>query len=192
MSRLVSMSLVISILTSQTIQISPPLKIEEPSNAVIEIVDIVDKPLVTLPTVTTTTTQQPTKVTTTTTITKPVKKYYGLTDKEIDLIALVTMAEAEGESEYGQRLVIDTVLNRMDHKRFPNTAEKVIYQRNQFTSMWGNRVKRCYVKDDIRKLVLEELKSRTNYNVIFFTSVGYSKYGKPLFKVGGHWFSSYS
>ena len=42
-----------------------------------------------------------------------------LTNEEIELVALVTMAEAEGECEEGQRLVIDTVLNRMEDSRFP-------------------------------------------------------------------------
>lgn len=37
-----------------------------------------------------------------------------LTQEEIDLIALCVMAEAEGEPEEGQRLVIDTILNRVD------------------------------------------------------------------------------
>ena len=32
-----------------------------------------------------------------------------LTQEEIDLIALCVMAEAEGEPEEGQRLVIDTI-----------------------------------------------------------------------------------
>lgn len=38
---------------------------------------------------------------------------YPLTQEEIDLIALVTMGEAEGETELGKRLVIDTILNRL-------------------------------------------------------------------------------
>ena len=33
---------------------------------------------------------------------------YPISQEEIELIALVTMAEAEGETELGQRLVIDT------------------------------------------------------------------------------------
>ena len=37
-----------------------------------------------------------------------------LSEEDISLIALVTMAEAEGECEKGKRLVIDTILNRMD------------------------------------------------------------------------------
>ena len=114
-----------------------------------------------------------------------------MSQKDIDLIALVTMAEAEGESELGKRLVIDTVLNRMDHSYWPDSAHGVIYQKSQFTSMWNGRVNRCHVRDDIVELVKEELVSRTNDEVVFFRTSHYSKYGQPLFREGNHYFSSY-
>lgn len=114
-----------------------------------------------------------------------------LTEEEIDLIALVTMAEAEGESECGKRLVIDTILNRLDSEHFPNTISEVIYQPNQFSCMWNGRVDRCYVKDDIRQLVEEELLEIKNSKVIFFCAGGYIRYGTPLFKEGNHYFSSW-
>ena len=38
--------------------------------------------------------------------------------EDVELIALVTMAEAEGECEEGKRLVIDTILNRVDSGTF--------------------------------------------------------------------------
>ena len=125
--------------------------------------------------------------------TKEPEPEYPLTDEEIDLIALVTMAEAEGESEYGKRLVIDTILNRVDHEwsYWPDTVEGVIYQKNQFTSMWNGRVKRCYVREDIVELVKEELKNRTNTEVVYFMMGGYSRYGTPEFREGVHYFSSY-
>ena len=120
-----------------------------------------------------------------------IKDDYPLTDEEIDLIALVTMAEAEGECEEGKRLVIDTILNRVDHDRFPNTVKEVVYQKNQFSSMWNGRADRCYIQDEIVELVKEELKERYNSDVIFFNAGGYSAYGTPLFKVENHYFSSY-
>ena len=52
----------------------------------------------------------------------------SLSTEEIELIALVTMAEAEGEPEEGKRLVIDTILNRVDFGEFPSTVTEVIYQ----------------------------------------------------------------
>lgn len=120
------------------------------------------------------------------------KPEYPLTDAEIELIALITMAEAEGESEEGKRLVIDTILNRVDHDRFPDTVEGVIYQKNQFSCVWNGRVDRCYVKDEIVELVKEELIDRTNHEVMFFTAGKYGKYGKALFVEGNHYFSSYA
>ena len=119
------------------------------------------------------------------------KSSYSLSDEEIDLLALLTMAEAEGECEEGQRLVIDTVLNRVDHEYWPNTVTEVIYQPNQFTSMWNSRVDRCEVQEYFRRLVIEELESRTNYDVVFFRAGKYSAYGTPLFQVENHYFSSF-
>lgn len=117
---------------------------------------------------------------------------YSLTDEEIDLITLVTMAEAEGECEEGQRLVIDTILNRVDSelRYFPDTVYDVVYQKNAFSSMHNGRVKRCYVKEEIRQLVIEELQERTNYEVMYFHAKKYGKYGTPMFAVGNHYFSS--
>lgn len=121
----------------------------------------------------------------------PIVKEPLMSEEDIELIALVTMAEAEGESELGKRLVIDTILNRVDSKHFPDTVADVIYQKNQFTSMWNGRASKCYVKEDICQLVKEELESRTNDEIMFFTAGEYGKHGTPIFQVGNHYFSSY-
>lgn len=113
------------------------------------------------------------------------------TQEEIELLAILTMAEAEGESELGQRLVIDTVLNRVDDPHFPNTISEVVWQKNQFSGMYGERIKKCYVMDSLVQLVLEELENRTNYDVVFFRTQRYSDYGVPMFQEDHHYFSSY-
>ena len=115
-----------------------------------------------------------------------------ISDEEIDLIALVTMAEAEGESERGKRLVIDTILNRVDSELsyFPDTITEVIYQPRQFSSMWNGRVYRCHVDADIRELVKEELECRINEDVLYFHADKYGEYGTPMFSEGNHYFSS--
>lgn len=114
-----------------------------------------------------------------------------LSAEEVNLIALVTMAEAEGECEEGKRLVIDTILNRVDSEYFPNTVYEVIYQPSQFSSMWNGRIDRCEVREDICQLVREEAKVRVNYEAMFFTAGNYGKYGVPMFQVENHYFSSY-
>ncbi len=113
-----------------------------------------------------------------------------ISNEDIELMALITMAEAEGECEEGKRLVIDTILNRVDSDSFPNTVYEVVYQPSQFSSMWNGRVNRCYIDDDICQLVIEELHSRKNYDVIFFTADRYGNYGTPMFQIGNHYFSS--
>ena len=113
-----------------------------------------------------------------------------LSDGEMKLIAIITMAEAEGQSEYGQRLVIDTILNRVDSPRFPNTVQDVIYSPGQFSCVWNGRADRCYVKDEIYQLVLEECITRSNRDVVFFTAGGYAYNGVPLFQEGDHYFEA--
>ena len=45
-----------------------------------------------------------------------------------------------------------------------------IVSKELHTSMNSDRMSRCYVRDDIYQLVIEEFESRTDYDVIFFTS----------------------
>lgn len=116
----------------------------------------------------------------------------SISEEDINLLALVTMAEAEGECEEGQRLVVDTVLNRVDDDHFPDTIYDVIYQPHQFSSMWNGRVDRCYIQDEIVNLVRQEVVHRSNYDVIFFHAGRYSKFGTPMFQVENHYFSSYA
>lgn len=117
-----------------------------------------------------------------------VEKY---SKEDIELIALVTMAEAEGESEEGKRLVIDTILNRVDSDLayMPNTVYDVVYQKSAFSSMWNGRVDRVEVTDEVVQLVREEIEERTNHDVLYFHANKYGKYGTPLFSEGNHYFS---
>ena len=119
-------------------------------------------------------------------------KEIGFSKEDIELMALIAMAEAEGESEQGKRLVISTILNRVDSEHFPDSVEEVIYQPNAFTSVWNGRIDRCEVTPDVCQLVEEEIVSRTNGDVVFFSAGDYSKYGEPMFNEGNHYFSSYS
>lgn len=119
-------------------------------------------------------------------------KMVGISKEDLELIALITMAEAEGESEHGKRLVISTILNRVDSEYFPDTVKGVIYQPNAFTSVWNGRVDRCEVLPDICRLVEDEINSRTNGDVVFFSAGDYSNYGVPMFSEGNHYFSSYN
>ena len=118
------------------------------------------------------------------------KPEISMSKEDMELIAWMTMAEAEGESEYGQRLVIDTILNRVDSSTFPDSVYGVLYQPYQFSSINDGRFGRCYVKEELYDLVVEEVQNRTNYDVIFCRTGHYSEYGTPLLKEGAHYFNS--
>lgn len=113
------------------------------------------------------------------------------TDEEIKLIAWITNAEAEGESELGQRLVIDTILNRVDSNKFPNTVKEVIFQENQFSCIPNGRANRVSHTDRLCELVKEEIASRKDADVVYFGANGYSAYGTPLYIEGNHYFSAH-
>ena len=115
-------------------------------------------------------------------------KNYILPDEDRYAIARLVMAEANSESELGQRLVIDTVLNRVDSEHFPDTIHDVIWQKGQFAA---NASLKWDAPDYILDLVDEESEERTNSEVVFFNAVGFTKYGEALFKEGGHYFSKY-
>lgn len=110
-------------------------------------------------------------------------------EEDIELLALVMLAEAEGEDEYGRRLVVSTILNRVDSEKYPNTIREVVYQKGQFSSMFNGRADRVVVTDEAREQVRKELESRTNYDVLYFRMYRYHSWGTPLFVHGCHYFS---
>lgn len=114
-----------------------------------------------------------------------------ITDEELELISLIVVAESEGQSELCQRLVVDVILNQLDHEKHPDTIHDVIYAKNNFECLTNGRVDRCVVTDDIRQLVREEVMDRTNYDVVFFRADYYHDFGTPVMSVGNTYFSSY-
>lgn len=55
------------------------------------------------------------------------------TKKELHCLALNAYHEARGEGFYGMQLVSKVVLNRVNHKQWPNNICDVIYQPYQFS-----------------------------------------------------------
>ena len=107
----------------------------------------------------------------------------------LEMLAYCTMAEAGNQPEEGKRLVIDTILNRVDSEYFPNTVEEVINAPGQFEVVARGTLYRDCPTDDIYTLIREEIAERTNDKVIYFTAGGYNPSGEPWQKVGDHYFS---
>ena len=58
---------------------------------------------------------------------------YPFTYDEIVLIARLIYAEGNAQTDESYRAMASVVYNRYRSKRYPNTIEKIVYQRNQFT-----------------------------------------------------------
>ena len=108
----------------------------------------------------------------------------------LELLALCIEAEAGNQGEYGKRLVCDVILNRVDDEDFPDNIWDVIMQDNQFSVVLNNSINEVEPTDETFRVVREEIEHRTNYDVLFFTSEGYSPYGRSWNKVGAHYFST--
>ena len=109
---------------------------------------------------------------------------------EIYTIAKVCLAEAENQSEYGKRLVISTILNRLDSGIYGSTVYDVIYAPYQFEVTMNGRLDRVEPDEYMMDLVKQELMNRSNYDVFYFRTNYYSEYGTPMFVDGDHYFSS--
>lgn len=134
---------------------------------------------------------QPTPIIAESEVNEEIDSGLTLSEEDIQLIAWVTMAEAEGEPVEGKRLVIDTLLNRIEDDGFPDSAHGVVYQKNQFEAMWNGRSDRCSATDEVVELVREELVNRTDSEVLWFRSGHYHTFGTPVRSVGNHYFSTY-
>lgn len=59
---------------------------------------------------------------------------------DLDLLARVVRAEAEGEPYDGQIAVAAVILNRVQHPEFPNTIPGVVYEPRAFTVVTNGQV----------------------------------------------------
>lgn len=113
----------------------------------------------------------------------------------LELLALCVEAEAGNQGLYGKKLVADVVLNRVDSPDFPATITDVILQCGnngvyQFSVVGDGRMDAVEPTEETFQAVREELESRTNKDILFFTSEGFSPYGSAWEKVGDHYFST--
>ena len=108
---------------------------------------------------------------------------YEYTPEEVVMIGKIVQHECPHESELGQRLVIDTIMNRVESEEFPSTVRDVLNQPGQYC----NPSK--YPPDYIYTLIAQEAYNRTNNQVLWYRTKDYHKYGRPITQEGGHYFS---
>ena len=110
-------------------------------------------------------------------------------DDSLELLARCVEAEAGNQGLIGKKYVVDVILNRVDDADFPDNITDVIMQKNQFSVVLDGRIWEVEPTEETFQAVREELENRTDYQVLFFTSEGFSKYGTAWKKIGDHYFS---
>lgn len=125
---------------------------------------------------------------------------YSMTPEEIEeeeyydsleLLALCVEAEAGNQGLTGKRMVVDVILNRVDHEDWPDTIEEVIADPYEFTSYWDGSIDRVEPTEETFEAVKMELERRTWPKLYYFTANSFGKYGTPWKKVGDHYFSTH-
>lgn len=111
-------------------------------------------------------------------------------EDELQMLAILVMAEAGNQDFKGKRLVVDVVLNRVDDSRWPDTISEVINQKGQFSPMTDGGFERAAqtVTQECFDAVSMELESRLDYQIHYFCAGGYG-YGERAYKYGDHYFS---
>ncbi len=88
---------------------------------------------------------------------------------EMDLLSRLVHAEAKGESYEGKKAVASVVLNRVEHRSFPDSVKGVIYQRNAFQPVSNGSIHDKADQDSIKavKQVVKE-HDRTTKAIYFY------------------------
>ena len=108
----------------------------------------------------------------------------------IELMARCVEAEAGNQSILGKRLVVDTILNRVNSPIFPATVKEVIYQPGQFSVAHNGQIDRVTPTAETYNAIALEFISRVSEEVIYFQPGGYPAYGEAWERVGDHYFST--
>src|SRR5690606_22829021 len=88
---------------------------------------------------------------------------------QLDLLARVIAAEAEGEPFEGQVAVAAVILNRVNHPGFPNTISGVIYQPHAFESVSNGLIWRRTPSEEAYRAARAALNGwDPTYGAIFF------------------------
>ena len=119
--------------------------------------------------------------------------YYGLTDTDWQYLIAMTQAEAGNQPDDGVRAVLSVALNRLSDPNFPDSMEKVIKQKRQFSTYRNGQITHYIAKGTcprIEALALEELVHRSYPNLYYFSAHHYGESGTPWGVIGDHYFST--
>lgn len=113
-----------------------------------------------------------------------------------DILTRIVEAEATGGTLEQKVNVASCVINRCLSDGWPDTVEKVVFEKSQFSPVWDGRYYSVSITESSIEAVQEILRNGTTHNCIFFCSYGckseyFRKKGEPDFKDGIHRYYSH-
>ena len=119
---------------------------------------------------------------------------YGLSQKDLDLLARAVYSEARGESLKGQVAVAAVILNRVQNDDFPNTIKGVVFQPWAFTAVHDGQFWLTPDKDATKAVELALKGWDPTYGATFYYNpVKVTSYWiytrKVITKIGKHYFA---
>lgn len=129
-----------------------------------------------------------------------VERYALICDMSVEEFTLLSSCvEAESNRSTngdlsGRVLIAETILNRVNDDRFPDTITGVLTQSGQFSTIRQNGTcvtNRTEYSDEAVYIAIQEIEEGTAPNVFFFNCIGYNGLGEPYDCVGGNYFSTW-
>ena len=85
---------------------------------------------------------------------------FSITDEEIEMLKYIVEQETRGGSYKHKCIITNVILNRVEDSRFPNTVREVLFQKNQFSSIWNYYQKRVEPDESTERAVNDVLNGR--------------------------------
>jgi len=115
---------------------------------------------------------------------------FAYTEEDVEALARIVYWEARGECQEGQMAVANVVLNRVRDGRWPDTIQKVIAQRGQFTPYRNKRYFKVQIPlqfhDIARRALMGEQAVPEDY--FYFSTGKPRRYAKDFIRIGSHYF----
>lgn len=113
-----------------------------------------------------------------------------LTSEQLELLERCVMAEGGGESYDCRRAIACVIVNRVMDDGFPDTVEKVIKQKGQF-STWPSQIQNVKVTNEVKQAVREALTTAViPENVFFFRADHYHTWCSDYRRIDNTFFST--
>ena len=98
------------------------------------------------------------------------KKIY-LSDTDTKILCRIVEAEATGQDIEGKMLVANVILNRVNSDKFPDSVEKVVFAKRQFSPIRDGRYYKVSITEDTKEAVKRVLNGEDKSNgAVYFMS----------------------